>query len=1226
MLPESYQRPAQEQTQETAAETSKRAVFGDKARAAILRGVNALADAVKATLGPKGRNVVIEKKFGSPTITKDGVTVAKEIELKDPLENMGAQMVREVASKTSDVAGDGTTTATVLAQFIYREGVKIVAAGANPMAVKRGIEKAVTTITGKFDEEGNREKGELDRYSKPITADMIAQVGTISANNDQTIGRIIAEAMKKVGKDGVITVEESRTLETKLEVVEGMQFDRGYLSPYFVTDPERMEAIMENAYVLIHEKKISSMKGLLPLLEQVAKGSTPLLIIAEEVEGEALATLVVNKLRGTLQVAAVKAPGFGDRRKAMLQDIAILTGGKAITEDLGIKLENVTLADLGHAKKITIDKDNTTVVEGKGKHAEIERRVTEIRHQIDKTTGDYDREKLQERLAKLVGGVAVIKVGAATETEMKEKKARVEDAMHATRAAVEEGVVPGGGVALARCVGALDKLKLEGDELIGLNIVRRSIQEPLRMIAENAGEEGAIVLDKVLESKEPNYGYNALSNEYEDLIKAGVLDATKVVRTALQNAASIAALMLTTEALVAEIPEAPAKPYSAQQKAEISPYFYNERGLGRLAGGASEPPSSPPDDGGDAPPGGPLGPGAGFIEPKRYTDVTIYTGHHFQGDPLKKTLRLPDDEPLIAGKHYTLEVAIRLIRTGIESDKVSDREVKNPRQDKEKLTVFVHAKPLGNWISIDEPFARISWPYNTDSEGALFRLSVASVRQRDARQGYVVVHLYSSALDLLDVVKVFVTTVPANSLTGPIAGVPRRHLKWPDDKPGDPDIDPDAPPRGLSINVEPNGEGYELTFTYRTSTDEIVSVPAGRTVTTRDLNRILERVRDFWADLSLTTYASQLTVTMPTYKQYLKDLAQIGMDAWVLLFGSRYGTQAGASEAFGDLVASLKLADWTYIQITYSDRNSRFIFPWNIVYPPVEDSAIDPFLFWGARFQIEQVTSGSKCDRLDNYPINVLFALDSGFDNSGSQAEFFEQLQQAPSTKLSISDPVSNRESFFNELVRSPAAHLLYFYCHGYAWTDSGGLQADGIRKLMDRLESLTKDSPERLLHETWLTLMAKREMESWIYIGEAEIKESELRLKHFFNDRRPIVFLNMCQSATLLPSMSTGLVRVFLDKDATAVLGTECPMTSVFADAFGTFVLNALFEGEDIGTALWRARRHFLSSDLRNPLGLAYTLYGRAVTRLGIRAPVARQVESRADVALVRSKKGKRS
>jgi chaperonin GroEL len=534
---------------------AKQIIHGEESRQAILRGVNILADAVKVTLGPKGRNVVIEKKFGSPTITKDGVTVAKEIELKDTMENMGAQMVREVASKTSDVAGDGTTTATVLAQAIYREGVKTVAAGANPMALKRGIEKAVTAVCGKLDKEGNRIKGAIDELSKPVTGDMIAQVGTISANNDETIGKIIAEAMKKVGKDGVITVEESKTMETQLEVVEGMQFDRGYLSPYFVTDPERMEAILEDGYILIYEKKISSMKDLLPLLEQIAKSSKPLLIVAEDVEGEALATLVVNKLRGTLQVASVKAPGFGDRRKAMLQDIATLTGGKAITEDLGLKLENVKMEDLGRAKKIVVDKDNTTIVEGKGKGTEIQGRVKEIRAQIDKTTSDYDREKLQERLAKLVGGVAVIKVGAATETEMKEKKARVEDAMHATRAAVEEGIVPGGGVALLRCSSAIEKLKLEGDELTGANIVRRALEEPLRQIVANAGEEGAIIVGRIRDSKDNSFGYNAQTDEFTDLVKAGVIDPTKVTRTALQNAGSIAALMLTTEALVSDIPE-----------------------------------------------------------------------------------------------------------------------------------------------------------------------------------------------------------------------------------------------------------------------------------------------------------------------------------------------------------------------------------------------------------------------------------------------------------------------------------------------------------------------------------------------------------------------------------------------------------------------------------------------------------------------------------------------
>ena len=543
---------------------AKTILHGEDSRQAILRGVNKLADAVKVTLGPKGRNVVIEKKFGSPTITKDGVTVAKEIELADPLENMGAQMVKEVASKTSDVAGDGTTTATVLAQAIYREGVKTVAAGANPMQLKRGIDKAVEAIIGKRDENGVVTGGALSRFSKPVSGDMIAQVGTISANSDSQIGTLIAEAMKKVGKDGVITVEEAKTMETQLDVVEGMQFDRGYLSPYFVTDAERMEAALEDPYILIYEKKISSMKDLLPLLEQIARTGKPLVIIAEDVDGEALATLVVNKLRGTLNVAAVKAPGFGDRRKAMLGDIAILTGGKAITEDLGIKLESVKIEDLGTAKRVTIDKDNTTIIDGAGKDTEIEGRVREIRSQVEKTSSDYDREKLQERLAKLVGGVAVIKVGAATETEMKEKKARVEDAMHATRAAVEEGIVPGGGVALIRCGADVDALikTLEGDEKIGANIIRRAIEEPLRMIVHNAGEEGAVVIGKILESKDTNFGYNAGNGKYEDLVAAGVIDPTKVTRTALQNAASIAGLMLTTEAMISEIPEKAAAAHS----------------------------------------------------------------------------------------------------------------------------------------------------------------------------------------------------------------------------------------------------------------------------------------------------------------------------------------------------------------------------------------------------------------------------------------------------------------------------------------------------------------------------------------------------------------------------------------------------------------------------------------------------------------------------------------
>jgi chaperonin GroEL len=523
---------------------AKQIIYSDDSRQAILRGVNQLAEAVKVTLGPRGRNVVLEKKFGGPTITKDGVTVAKEIELKDPLENMGAQMVREVASKTSDVAGDGTTTATILAQAIYREGVKAVTAGANPMAVKRGIDKAVEVAVE-----------EIKKLSRPVSGDMIAQVGRISANSDSTVGDVIAEAMAKVGKDGVITVEEAKTMTTELETVDGMQFDRGYLSPYFVSDQERMECVLEEPYILIHEKKIGSMKDILPLLEQIARAGKPLLIISEEVEGEALATLVVNKLRGTLNVCAVKAPGFGDRRKAMLEDISILTGGKAIMEETGIRLESVQLADLGKARRVTVNKDNTTIIDGSGDQKAVEGRIKQLRTQVEETTSDYDREKLQERLAKLAGGVAIIKVGAATETEMKEKKARVEDALHATRAAVEEGIVPGGGIALLRAALAVEKMKLEGDEQFGVTIVRRACEEPIRQIVMNGGTEGAVVVNKIRNQNDANYGYNAYTDEYEDLVKAGVIDPAKVTRSALQNAASIASLMLTTEAMICAAPE-----------------------------------------------------------------------------------------------------------------------------------------------------------------------------------------------------------------------------------------------------------------------------------------------------------------------------------------------------------------------------------------------------------------------------------------------------------------------------------------------------------------------------------------------------------------------------------------------------------------------------------------------------------------------------------------------
>src|SRR5271165_1414848 len=939
---------------------AKQIVHGEESRQAILRGVNLLADAVKVTLGPKGRNVVIEKKFGSPTITKDGVTVAKEIELKDSLENMGARMVREVASKTSDVAGDGTTTATVLAQAIYREGVKTVAAGANPLAVKRGIEKAIGVIVGEVDyKTGLRGKGQLDKFSTPISGDMIAQVGTISANNDEAIGRIIAEAMKKVGKDGVISVEDSKALETQLNVVEGMQFDRGYISPYFVTDPERMETTLENAYILLHEKKISSMTDLLPLLERIAKSGKPLLIVSEDVDGEALATLVINKLRGTLQVAAVKAPGFGDRRKAMLQDIAILTGGKAITEELGIKLETVQVSDLGQAKKITIDKDTTTVVEGNGTHIEIQGRVREIRREIEKTTTDYEREKLQERLAKLIGGVAVIKVGAATETEIKEKRARVEDAMHATRAAVEEGIVPGGGVALSRCSAVLDTLLLEDDERIGVNIVKYALHEPLRQIASNAGAEGSIVLGRVLNATDINFGYNALSGEYEDLVRAGVLDPTKVVRTALLNAGSIAGLMLTTEAVVCEVRETVAlTSYAAagqrQTKASSGKYFYEDRILGHRAAplspqagppaprsGTAKPPQ-PPDlselSGPPEPPGAPGPPGP--IEPQRFTDVAVYEEYLYPSDDLSALTPLDDKVPLAGGKPYTLEVAIRLKRRGIDAQRDARRNVGNPRLDKEDLPVYVLATPDPQWpgIKIKESLARITWPYDSDSDSALFHLDVGPVSQDGMSQGWIEVRLYDRSLDLLDIVRVLATVVPRDPEGEGIPGVPPRHLLWPDKGLGVLHIDPKTPQRGLSVHVTHIHNAYRFDFIFPGRNGTGIEIPVFRDIRTQDLDKFLTKVRDFWTDLVIRNYANQLSVSRATFSRYLGQLAELGLEAWSILFGTRYADKMGASERLGELLANMDLGEESRIQITCFGADNDFVFPWSILYPPKDDA------------------------------------------------------------------------------------------------------------------------------------------------------------------------------------------------------------------------------------------------------------------------------------------------
>jgi chaperonin GroEL len=1198
----------------------KEVIYGSDSRSAILRGVNSLADTVKVTLGPKGRNVVIEKKFGAPIVTKDGVTVAKEIELADSLENMGAQMVREVANKTSDVAGDGTTTATVLAQAMYREGVRTVVAGANPMAVKRGMEKAIQLIVGGIDPTtGLRRTGELDLISMSVSGDMIAQVGTVSANNDETIGRMIADAVEKVGKDGVITVEESKSLESRLDIVEGMQFDHGYLSPYFVTDPERMEATLENPYILLYEKKITAMKDLLPLLESVAKSGKPILIVAEDVDGEALATLVINKLRGTLQVAAVKAPGFGDRRKAILQDMAVLAGGKAITDELGIKLESVQLSDLGQAERITIDKDNTTLIGGRGEFAEIESRSKQIRREIERTTSNYDREKLEERLAKLTSGVAVIKVGGATETEIKEKKARVEDAVHATRAAVEEGIVAGGGVALSRCSLGLDELSVEGDERTGVNIVKFALREPLRQIASNAGAEGSIVLNRVLAAIDPHFGYNALSGEFENLVTAGVIDPTKVVRTALVNAGSIAGLLLTTEALVSEAREpgeARISPVERQRGiASSGKYFYEGTRLGAPSAhaappvpqiGKAEPPEppepseiiSPP-----LPPGSPVPPSPPD-EPQRYTDVAIFEDHIYKSD-LPESTQLEDGVPLVSTKAYTLEVAIRLKRRGIDAQKKAPRAVENPRRDKEDLKIYVLAKPDPKFdcIEIKEAFARITWPYNADSDSALFHLDVKSVGRRSMPQGYIEVRLYDASLDLIDIVKVFVTVV-GSDVEVKKEGVPQRYLFWPDKQRGVLHIEPKNPQRGLSVRVRPIDRGYRFDFIFAGRGNDDIEIPIDRQIGDRDLDALLTKVRDFWTNLVITNYADQLSVTRPTFERYMGDLAELGKDAWSLLFGTRYGDQSGASERLGELLTSMDLVDAHHIQITYfGAAEGNFIFPWSILYPPTKDSKPpDPLRFWGARYQIEQVTNGPRTDGLKNEPVGVVFALDSAFDNSDLQAELFKQYAAVAAGKLAVTDPISNQRTLFTELERNPAAHLIYFYCHGYAATRPGFLRPDGADRLRKDIENLDDSSPAKKALQTLLSLTCKMGDESWIYIGGSEIKESSLKRQDFFEVRRPIVFLNMCQSADLVPSLSSGFVRVFLDHNASAVLGTESPMTAVFANAFAKHVLDELFGGEDIGTALWKARRHFLK-EVKNPLGLAYTLYGRATARLGSRA-----------------------
>lgn len=1179
----------------------KDVIVGTESHSAILRGVNSLADAVKVNLGPKGRNVIINKMDSSPIVTKDGVTVTREIELGDPFENMGARMVREIATKTSDIAGGGTTTATVLAQAMYREGVRTLAAGANPIAVKRGMDKAIHQIAGAIDREtGAHLSGELDRISISIPDEMVSQVGTISANNDQEIGTIIANALKKVGKDGAITVEESQSLASSLDVVAGVQFDQGYISPYFVTDPERKAATLDDPYILLVDKTLSAMKDLLPVVESVAKNGKSFLIVAEDVIGEALATLVVNKLRGTLQVAAVKAPGFGERRKATLDDLAVLTGASAIGEEHGIKLENVKLSDLGRARRAVVDQDRTIIIQGRGTDKEIGGRIDQIRRDIEKSTSDYERERLRDRLARVAGSVAVIKVGGETETDIKEKTMRVENAVKATRAAVDEGVVPGGGVALSRCSLVLDKLQVEGDERAGVNIVRFALNEPLRQIAANAGAESALVLSKVLGEKHPHFGFNAISGEIEDLVSAGVMDPTKVVRTALLNAGSMVGLMLTRDAMIGEVPE------------------LNETGLDsfeqqreRTAGEAPPPKSLIPHRGEAKPPdppkpigrvSPPLPPGSERPlsprgEPQRYTDVSIYLDHLYQSD-LPEATQLEDELPLVELQKYTLEVAIRSERRGIDAKKKSRRPIKNPREREEDVKVFIVARSRMACIDIAEEFDRVMWPYNTDSDSALFHLKIKDLGGKLKEQGYIEIQLYDSSLDLLDIVQARVTVVRANTKT--FKGVPARHLRWPNKQKGIERIEPNTPQRALSIRVHPAEGGYRFEFLFVRQNTEIL-IPFFRHISQRDLDELLRRVRDFWTKLVIRNYADQLSVTQPTFAGYLNELAQLGMDAWSHLFGTRYSDMAGASEKVGELLTSLDLGPARHVQITYfGTAESDFVFPWSILYPPADDGPpVNPMQFWGARYQIEQVKEGARKDQLTSEPVEIIFALDQAFDNADAQAELLKQYETKANHKLTVTDPISTEQDLFKELIRKPSAHFAYFYCHGYASTQTSALRPDGVAQIKKEIEGLKESSPERKALETLLSLTAKMSDESWIYIGGSEIKESKLRRQGFFKVRRPIVFLNMCQSADLVPSMSTGFIRTFLDHNASAVVGTESPMTAVFANAFAKHVLDELFAGEDIGTALWKARVHFLSQ-VRNPLGLAYTLYGRATARIG--------------------------
>jgi chaperonin GroEL len=1276
----------------------------DALHAAILDGMQQSVEAAKLTLGPTGRNTIVDEQ-------------PRRV---DPLENIGAQMVREVASNTFKVAGDGTSTAMILAQAIYRGAVQAIADGDDQVALERGIDKTVKAIVGVRDKHGVLRGGALELFSSPVWNDMVLQIATHNAHSDTQIGGIITEAIFRVGKDGVILVEDSRSLETRIISVEGMQFEGGYASPYFITDAGRTDAVLDDPYLLLYAGTIPPFQNLRPLLDQVARTRRPLLILPLNLEPETLAMLVVNKLRGIMSVAVVKAPA-GEGGEELLRDVAALTRGRVIRHQPANALEDVVISDLGEASRVVITRDNTTILEGAGRSEDIAPHTEQISSQNLGTAPDVEREVRLKRVKALPDEIAVIQVGAATEIEMDERRAQVEYALRTTRAAIAEGVVPGGGVALVRCLATVDRVLagLEGAEKQGAEIVSKAIQQPLIQIAQNAGLDGPTVLDRVLEHANLFFGFNAQTGLFEDLRVAGILDSLKVVRTALANASDAASQMLNVAASLGQasegearavlpstgkiIPEPPKEEFNPYKKVSlvVDKYFGAPAREERWAladewsagappdtrgsflehpssgesvpiadhdgfadhrsdgGGSSEdfvyrndayvgdaeegessadqtsdedesngssdapsfgagpdpaperPPEAPPVESQPPPPpesgsqptvGSPepqppsKAPPAS--EPGRYTDVAVYNGCVFAAD-LPQATKLADDVPLVANREYTLEVAIRLHRVGVDAARPAPHPVLSPRQNTENLVVYVLAQPSWSGIKIAEPFAPIIWPFDHDSDSAVFHLDVKDATS-DVCQGSIDVRLYSAKLDLLDLVRIELTVVRKSNV---LQSVPPRSLTWGEEEQGPLEIQPSSPTRALSIHVRPIFQGYELTFLLPASDGTQIEIPVTRSLSKDDLGVLLTRVRDFWTELSIKSYATRLTVSQPTFNLYLQRLRDLGCQAWTLLFGDRFGDQQGASETLGGLLAATPLADGSIVQITYEAAINDFVFPWSILVPPGEDTdTVDISQFWGVRYQIEQVTKGPREEQLTQEPISVIFALDPGFGSSAGQQQIFDDYQAASPGRVSVTKPISTEADLFIELKRNPAAHLLYFYCHGYTSAGGGPLRPDGVQQLKQCIESLPEESPERKAQETLFNLLTRMGDESWIFIGSSEIRESRLRQQPFFQKpKRPIVFLNMCQSAALMPSISTGFARLFLDHSASAVVGTESPITSVFADAFGKFVLDELFAGASVGAALFNARRYFIGKDQRNPLGLAYTLYGRGTAKLGL-------------------------